>query len=159
MLKFLILWLFHGRACSWVNYLWIHKYRRNLLLRDQRLEQATIERKHNFVPMLTFCLHLHAFSEIKVLVLHVFRFMRYVFLASIDQEELTISKVPFDFLNSATLFLRNSFALSMSVASSLTHSSFNSSATSKTLSLRRLTGIGFDPRFILFWRLVTESSH
>ena len=51
------------------------------------------------------------------------------------------------------------FALSMSVASSLTHSSFNSSATSKTLSLRRLTGIGFDPRFILFWRLVTESSH
>ena len=97
--------------------------------------------------------------NIKVLVLHVFRFMRYVFLVSIDQEELTISKVPFDFLNSATLFSHSSFALPMSVTFSLTHSSSNSCATSKTLSLRRLTGIGFDPRFILFWRLVTESSH
>ena len=28
---------------------------------------SMIERRHNFASMLTFCLHLHAFSEIKSL--------------------------------------------------------------------------------------------
>ena len=36
-------------------------------------EQATIERKHNSASVLTFCLHLHAFSKIKLLSPAVYR--------------------------------------------------------------------------------------
>ena len=71
MLKFL-----HTLIVSWtrllVGELFIN-HRRNLLLRDQRLEQATIERKHNFASILTFCLRIHEFSEIKLLIPAVYR--------------------------------------------------------------------------------------